>query len=374
MTCTEEEHVDTLAIRDDRLSLLDLGLFSSVEFEILRDSLSYAPVIRYRLSERPTLLLLPLFELDQDNQLVYGAFLQEENFRGRHDALGISARFGGETVADLSYAAPWVQGRRLRFSGAVFVSERKKSTERILDRRGGVALSIAPGAARGEGVRLSPGWERVETEPLSRDDPDPPRRERDDHRWFEVGAFRDSRLYRARPTGGVRTAAAVTRHGGPLGGDTDFWRAQLDLLGVLRTGEKSGLTAATRATWSEGRVPLYLRLALGGSSTLRGYPSGRFGGDSRWIAWLEHQFPLLAPRRFTLPGKRGQVDVTVDGAIFADFGAIWNGADLARGRVRGHGGGGVGLRVVLPFVQVLRLDLATDGETVRFDGTAGIRL
>ena len=84
--------------------------------------------------------------------------------------------------------------------------------------------------------------------------------------------------------------------------------------------------------------------------------------------------PLLPRRTLRFERIGRTIDLTVDGAAFVDVGTVWDDDELQRGEAAVQVGGGLGLRILLPFVQVLRLELSTDGEEVRVDGAGGIRL
>ena len=107
---------------------------------------------------------------------------------------------------------------------------------------------------------------------------------------------------------------------------------------------------------------------------MRGYPEGAYEGDSRWYGWCERRFPLVPERTFILWHGRYAVDLTLDGAVFVDGGAIWSGDALERGRARARWGAGTGLRLMAPFFRLLSLDVASNGRAVRFSGMGGLRL
>jgi outer membrane protein assembly factor BamA len=115
---------------------------------------------------------------------------------------------------------------------------------------------------------------------------------------------------------------------------------------------------------STGDVPSYRQLELGGAGSLRGQPEGVVGGSNITRASLELRFPLLPQRRFRIPvpfvpEDIANVDLRIDGEVFVDAGLAWNnGADLPEQPVKF--GTGVGLRVFLPILELLRLELAFD--------------
>lgn len=365
------ERVDWQKVEADRVRLLDLGLFAEVTVAPRHDASSGRPVLIYHVEERPHVLALPIVEHDPEEGWSYGFTASHQNARGRAERAGVSAVLGDRRAVSIGYFVPWIFGRRLGVGGSAFYRNVDKRTERIEDRRHGFSLVVEPAANYETRSLLFGGAEEVRTEPLDASDPLAPLPEREDHRWFGAQISLDTREYRVRARQGIVTRGGVTRHGGPLGGDTDLWRWNGDLLATVPTGGQSAFTAATRVLWTEGKVPRYLRVNLGGIDTLRGYAQGEFGGESRWIGWLEERLPVLPKRSFGFfRGRR--LDLTVDAVLFVDAGTVWEGSQLRESEAKL--GGGAGLRFLVPFVQALRVDVATDGEVVRVYAAGGARL
>ncbi len=168
-------------------------------------------------------------------------------------------------------------------------------------------------------------------------------------------------LYR-NPRCGHQHLAAIGWFGQVLGGTVDYTQLMVD---VRRFQPLPwGRTLAVGARWirQTGTVPEYRQVRLGGSSTIRGYADGAVEGDHGAFGSIEWRFDL-AP-----PVSRGlwlieNVDVGVSGALFADAGATW-------GRAEDGGAAdpltwsdvatsfGAGLRLLVPWVEVVRADLA----------------
>ena len=366
------EEVDWDRVESDRLRLLDTGLFADVRTDVRRDSQSSRPVLIFRLEERPSVALLPLLQYDPEDGWSYGVYLGDRNFRGRAERLAVSGLWGDKRGAALGYAVPWLAKRRIGLGASLFISDQEKSTERIRERKYGVAWSISPARDYQRRVSFFSGQEQARTRPLDAEDPLAPPREREDHRWVGLQLSMDTRDYRVQARHGVVLRTSLTQHGGPLGGDADFVRYGMDALVTVPTPRETAFTLASRAQISDGPVPTYLRQNLGGVNTLRGYPQGQFGGESRWIGWAEERIPLLGRRTFRALGRN--LDVALDLAFFADIGAIWDRNALLDGDVRGRWGAGGGLRMIVPWVDLARIDVGTDGEHVEIYAVGGIRL
>ncbi len=376
------EIVDSLRLKRDRLTLLDLDIFAEVVFTLSEDDTTGQLILTVAVSERPTILAYPIVNYDPDDGVTYGAYVAGMNLRGLNQRAGISAEDGGRRGASAWFSTPWTAGRRVATAVSAYTLRRRLKTESLIETREGVAASLEPLRRRETGLPVSIGWERVRTREekgTGLEGADglpalPGIEQEEDHRWAGVGYAHDTRDYRVRPLRGGRVGAGMTQHGGLLGGDTSMQRYTLDALWVVPTGRESAVTAGMRAAWSRGTVPRYLRMTLGGANTLRGHAQGEYGGASRWVGWLEHRSPLLPKMTREVWRGRYTVDITVDWTAFVDVGSIWDGDALQDGNAVARFGGGAGLRIVAPLVRVIRLDVATDGRRVRAYALSGVRL
>jgi outer membrane translocation and assembly module TamA len=95
---------------------------------------------------------------------------------------------------------------------------------------------------------------------------------------------------------------------------------------------------------------------LGGTNSVRGWPLGSRVGKNELITTGEYRYRLLEPRGWKLPfgiRYRGGVDL----AVFMDAGIVWDEADQFEWR-NVIAGGGVGIRLLVPFIGVMRFDVA----------------
>jgi outer membrane translocation and assembly module TamA len=98
---------------------------------------------------------------------------------------------------------------------------------------------------------------------------------------------------------------------------------------------------------------------LGGTNTVRGWEYASLVGKNQLIGTLEYSYMLLKPRLVRLPfGLRYRGGLQI--CVFGDIGTVWNEAgefDLSEFL----GGWGVGLRLLVPIVGVVRFDVAWGG-------------
>ena len=157
---------------------------------------------------------------------------------------------------------------------------------------------------------------------------------RDAHRPWHDGAWAGMRARASRVDGG--------------GG---FWSVELDARRAVPLGEHAALAGHARVAHASDRTPYFQRFALGGVITNRGYETGRLsdptGACDLWQVNLEWRAALV---------DRGAPLPKVTGLLFLDTSQGWD----AQGRNLGFGAGiGFGLRVRLPWVQIVGLDVGT---------------
>jgi outer membrane protein assembly factor BamA len=140
-------------------------------------------------------------------------------------------------------------------------------------------------------------------------------------------------------------------------GDASSWTLTLDGRRVQPLSRRSTLSIVGFAALQSGVVgedlPEYLQVGIGGGNSVRGWSLGSRVGKQQAIGTLEYAYDVLPVRSFTVFGLNLYGGLQV--AAFSDVGLAWNDHPQARDAIDGYG---VGLRVLFPFVDVLRLDLA----------------
>jgi outer membrane protein assembly factor BamA len=141
--------------------------------------------------------------------------------------------------------------------------------------------------------------------------------------------------------------------------DAGSWTFTLDGRRFQPLTERHGLGVFALATVQTGIVgetlPEYLQFALGGANSVRGWSLGSRQGRNQFIGGLEYAFVAQPVRHFRVKGMNLYGGLQV--VAFADVGLAWNTRtdfDFQSG-ITGYG---VGLRLLVPFVDLIRLDLA----------------
>ena len=87
---------------------------------------------------------------------------------------------------------------------------------------------------------------------------------------------------------------------------------------------------------------------------MRGHSFGTRRGKNQFITTVEYRYTVVPTRSFRVFGLNLYGGLAL--AAFTDVGSAWNDADgFSDGFI---GGGGIGLRVFIPYVNMIRLDLS----------------
>jgi outer membrane protein assembly factor BamA len=334
----------------DQRRLDELRLFSAVAIrpELDRD----AVVLDVAVTETLRLLPTVLVRVTDENGVSGGVGARGISLFGGGTQSGVGVMFGGETSAsatlDLTTITPGTWARHAGFSYSsrpntlYDFDERATSADVRLARNfrhglraGGLAsvLAIDTGSS---GASLSPdGSDIVPT----------------------LGAFVDLDTLDSstNPRNGTWAEFEVDR----LSVDAHSWTFILDGRRFQRLSDRHGLGLFTLAAFQTGEVgvdlPEYLQFALGGANTVRGWSIGSRTGRNQIIGTGEYTYVLRKVTPFSVSGVHLYAGLQL--AAFADVGLAWN--DRAdREATSAIDGYGAGLRVLVPFVDLIRLDVA----------------
>ncbi len=337
------------AVADQDLIRLDrLGVFS----DITVTPENVGELLHVNVAVVETLRVLPALSIavTDENGTSAGPSLKLLSVRGRPHEVSITARFGGSTLFEFSEASPELTHARMWHSSKIALRERFNKLEDFsedsidLDTRAGLRTSerFKSGAifqmyrvhSDVTGVTLSP--EDVDT-------------------LVSAGAVAeyDGRNSRQNATDGWWNSADVlwrTGTGGYVTLDIDVRRYQ-------RVSSRHGLVATSLLTLQSGAadvVPSYMDFSMGGSNTVRGWEFNATRGKNQFVNSLEYRYTAVETRAFRVFGIGLYAGLAV--AAFGDAGSAWSQSDdFSAGVIAG---GGIGLRVFLPFVNMIRLDFA----------------
>jgi outer membrane protein assembly factor BamA len=340
--------------------IVDLGLFAHVEVDAVPSGDGVLVVVS--VFERPRWFATPIADYDLDtHDLTVGYRVRLRNMRGRNESLRTTGRGGDQDRFTLTWETPWVGDQRRAVRADLLVELPRQNPDDIRTNSVGVSSTSFLGDFKETrvGVTLFGRLDRLQREgsvPDEHLDQLSPA--------MGIGIYRDTRNLRIDPSRGTFALANGAYVTGWTSDEINYVRTNLD--GRVFRAVHPGVVVAARvgSVLTTGTVPDYRQLGIGGSGSIRGQPSDVETGSNLGRASLELRFPLLDQQRFSLPvpfvPKRvSNVDVRVDGEVFADAGSAWD--DIAGFRTtRVRTSYGLGLRVFLPVVELVRLELAFD--------------
>jgi len=338
----------------NRLELLDI--FSNVR--IVTEVVGDEAVLTFIFVE--TFPILPSIgvKISDENGISAGGGLKSPNLLGRDIFFSGRVMFGGSKELEVWIVNPWITGNHLGYSLEYYHRERDNlitesyeiANELYLsvrshlgeNGRGGVDFSSINIKSDKHGTTLSPdgtdhttrlgfylGYDNRDVVPDTR------------RGWWSEIAFNWNMPLFKNSSKFVQVDLDIRRFQ-PL----PFWdRHNLAFfsLTTLRTG-----------TVGEDVAPWQV-FGIGGTNTVRGWEFASRKGKNQFINTFEYRITLLKPRLVNLPFKikyRGGVAI----AVFGDLGIGWDTQDKFKAE-NFIGGIGAGIRLLLPIVGMLRLDV-----------------
>lgn len=364
LTIERGDTLDLTYLRQNIQRLDNLDIFSSISTEITQGTNGVA--INLNVREIPFMLPYLTYDYTEQDGWSFGPSVKAANLLGRDIYLNGFAIFGGKNMFLFNVVNPWITGNHVSLDLTVSKTERDNELDRFQE----TSYEVWPwlGTFIGERGRARAGFGffRMESDTTGHTlSPD----QSDDMLQLGLALGYDSRDAWSNPHRGWWTELEFTQTGGFLGGDADFLTATFDVQRYQPVLWGQTLAIGKLLMLQTGEVgtdiPQYLDYHLGGSNSIRGYNVKTLGqtlyGKNQFISTVELRFTLMPSRELSLFGLSG--DVGVAGAFFTDTGIAWNEPEeFARDRAKT--GFGVGIRLLIPYVEMTRFDVGinTDGE------------
>lgn len=371
-----KDHVITREIRSDVGEPLDLGLLLA-DCQRLENLAIFADIdvtgepdgadgvrLVFRFRELPSWIPFLAGTYTEQDGFSLGPGFAASNLAGRDITLSAKAYFGGTTqyTADLKW--PWIAADHLSldfFGGHIVRDDTLREFRETSD-------EVRPTIGRylGEHGRLAGTFtyfqmrSDVDGRTLSPDNQDV---------LLRLGASLgwDTRDSWTHTRGGWLNEIEVSRTGGFLGGDGDFWTLSADIRRWQRTAARQTLFLGGLVSYQTGTlgedIPGYLDYRMGGANSIRGYNVEDLGrrlyGKSQLLGTAEYSLTLLPMR--PLKVFKWSLRLGLEAAVFADAGIAWSlPEELRLNRARGGLGGG--LRLIIPGAEMLRFDMGWSPE------------
>ncbi len=354
--------LDLDILHADIQRLENLDIFSSVRVQFVDEPLGLRLI--YTVREIP--FAIPYFSsnVTDEDGWSFGPAIKSVNMMGRDIYVAGYALFGGKTTFLLDLDYPWITGNHVSFHLDLSRIERVNELDDFdessfeLSPSWGIYLREKGRARAGFSYYRFKGEQGGHT--LTSDN-------RDHLIQVQFGLGYDSRDRWSDPRSGWLNEIEVRRTGGPLQGDGDFWTGHLDIRRFQPVRHGHTLVAATLFSLQSGQVgidlPKYMDYHLGGSNTIRGYDVRNLGrtlyGKNQLLNTLEYRLLLIPRREYKVFGMTTNLGLSA--ALFNDSGIAWSASSqLKRKHLRV--GWGIGLRLLAPAVDMMRLDVGFDTE------------
>jgi outer membrane protein insertion porin family len=328
-----------------------LGCFSSSR---ITPTLTGSEVtLNVEVQELIRILPYPSINVTGENGVSAGLGVKVPSLLGRAIALSGAARFGPLTEFELIMQSPWWARQRTWFDWRYNYRDRPNESDHFREHAN--EFEFRAGAKYRQNLRLGGRFAFIS---LTSDTPGITLATDSRDNTPALGALLeyDGRNLRSNPHKGWQTFADLSQNGGWLGGDGNFRTAQFDLRRYQPLAARHVLAFFSFATFQSGvvgkDVPLYRNYHIGGTNSVRGWKPNARQGNNQFLNTLEYRYELMAPKSFRVRGFGFYIGVNL--AAFADLGTSWDrGSEFARNMI---GGGGFGIRLLVPVVDMIRID------------------
>jgi outer membrane protein insertion porin family len=337
-------------LSEDYANLDALGIFSEIRIYPIEDQGNLVLVIEVTETFRylPTVAI----SIDDENGISVGGGLKSINLFGRAISFSGALLVGGATTAELYLKDPWVTGNHIGYELQYYHRDRRNELfdfgevsdelylflSRYLGRKGRIAIL-------GSYFRMRSNKDGKTLDPDNIDN------------MITCGLLlgRDTRDLKSNPGNGWFNSIDILRFWS-LDMDAAFWRGDIDIRGYKRISGPHVLAFFSLTTMSTGTVgidiPQWQQLSLGGTNSIRGWNIGRRYGKNQFINTLEYRWNILRPARLSFFGISSSLGIQF--AVFGDVGAVWTEEKSFSDSF--IGGGGVGIRLIVPYVGLARMD------------------
>ncbi|MCG3120038.1 MAG: Outer membrane protein assembly factor BamA [bacterium] len=373
--------LDIATLQADQKRILNLGLFNRVELDSLHSPEGVHLLIG--VSERLYLFPFPVFFLnDKDwGKASYGAGLVHTNFRGRNEIFAVSGWAGYNPAFAIDYSNPWLFGPAQMLTRFRFAVQRtrnrsfEKLGQEVDENRLSASWSLGKRFGLFTYLNLSLGYTQ-----LKLDSPTPALDSLVQERTLDPSG-RD-RL----PSAGLsfvydrrdlfeypRSGVYVKVWGLRTGFNSEyvhFWRYGADVRGYKRLYRNVSIGARAMTDLAQNNLPIYERVFLGYTNRVRGHfthADDKDEGENLTLASAELRFPILPWHYFSVHDVPAfasylqNMKFGISAGIFADYGRVWFQdlpPDGSRRVLPPRFGYGAGLHFHLPYINLLRLELA----------------
>jgi len=336
-----------LATDHERLDRM--GLFSGIAVDAFSGANGVILVVN--LTETSPYFVYPAISVTDEQGLTIGAGLKSTNFLGSGANASIAARGGGATEFEVIIASAWRPKGSWWWKSDYFLRDRFNSLDDFQEFSN--ELELQAGRQLTNRLRLGGRFHYLS---VKSDQPGITLSPTNLDQIPGLGAVVefDSRDSWTNPKHGWWNSVDALANG--LGADGDYWTFNFDVRRYHHLSGRHGLAMNSLLTIQTGTVgtdiPIHEDFHIGGTNSLRGWNIDARHGKNQWLNTLEYRFDLLKVNDHSFKGFNYYYGVQL--AVFGDTGTAWNAKDeFSRNFI---GGGGFGIRLIVPYVNVIRID------------------
>lgn len=354
LTSAVGEPYDEETIELDRERLDRLAVFSRIRIEPVTED--EEAIVDISVVETSRFIPFPAFSFVEENGVSLGAGVKASSLLGQAISASLDVRLGGQQELEFLLDSPWGMRDKTWYGGEIHARSRTNELDHFKEKA--IEGEVRGGFQFGPSLRLGG---RLEFLTVNADLPEVTLTGQSTESTPGIGlvAAYDNRDLWSNPSRGWENFFTLTRFGGLLGGAGDFTKAVVDVRRYQPLAERHTLTFFSFSTFQTGTVgidiPVYRDTHLGGTNSIRGWSDlNAREGKNQFINTVEYRYDLFKPRPLRILGANLYGGIKL--AAFGDIGTVWNeGEQFSNNFI---GGVGVGIRVIVPFIQMIRLDLA----------------
>ena len=338
------------SVAKDRERLDRMALFSKIAIQA--EAGASGVILRVELKETMPYLPYPSIGITAEQGVTAGVGLKSTNFLGTGANLATAVRFGGEKEFEVIASSPWRPRKSWWWNTQYFLIDRNNAADNDRERSNEITFQ----AGRQVTDRLRVGG-RFHYIGLKADVPGITLSSTNKDMIPGLGmvAEYDSRDSWTNARRGWWNSIDGTKNG--FGGDANYWTFNFDMRRYQPISGRHGLAVFSLLTLQTGTVgtdiPIHEIFQIGGTNTIRGFAVNSRQGKDQWLSTLEYRYDLVKPRDLTVKGINFYAGVQL--AAFADAGSAWDDGDQFTKNF--IGGGGVGIRLIVPYVNLIRFDI-----------------
>ncbi len=362
----EGEALNLDLLTDDLQRLENLGIFSSVNVISRQDSVGVA--LELHVIELPFILAFPAVAYTEQNGFSIGAGVESLNLLGRNIRFSSKVLLGGTETFSLALTNPWFAGNHASLDFSYVYLERQDDFNGFLETSQELSPWLGTYIGQDGRAKVLIGWFQMGSDTNGKTlDPD------NTDSFYRIGGslgFDNRDSWRNPRYGGWSDIELIYNHQWELG--VGFLTGILDQRRFIRTHPRNTLMLGTLLSLRTGEVgvevPEYAMYRMGGANSIRGYSIEELGrvlfGKNQMILTFEDQILLKDIREYRI--IKWPVSLGLQLAFFLDAGIAWNeGNQFAMDRFKL--GGGIGVRLLVPGVDMVRFDLGIgEGGDVQF--------